>query len=60
MSPYDDKQMLTFVVDLDLLNEIDDFRYDNRFPTRAGAIRWLLDWAVKKAPAPTKKRRAKK
>ena len=60
MSPYEDKQMLTFVVDLELLNEIDDFRYDNRFPTRAGAIRWLLEWAVRKAPAPARKRRGGK
>ena len=51
------KQMLTFVIDNDLLNRIDDFRYENRFPTRAGAIRWLLEWALKKAPSPGKKRR---
>ena len=60
MSPHDGKQMLTFVVDLDLLNEIDDYRYDNRFPTRAGAIRWLLQWAVNKAPPPARKRRGTK
>jgi hypothetical protein len=49
--------MLTFVIGTDLLNRIDDFRYENRFPTRAGAIRWLLEWAVKKAPSPGKTRR---
>jgi hypothetical protein len=49
--------MLTFVIGTDLLTRIDDFRYDNRFPTRAGAIRWLLEWALKKAPSPEKKRR---
>lgn len=46
-----DKQMLTFLVEIDLLDRIDDFRYDNRFPTRAGAIRWLLVWALKRAPS---------
>jgi hypothetical protein len=46
------KQMLTFFIDVDLLDRIDDFRFDNRFPTRAGAIRWLLEWALKKAPPP--------
>jgi hypothetical protein len=44
--------MLTFFIDVDLLDRIDDFRFANRFPTRAGAIRWLLEWALKKAPAP--------
>lgn len=51
MEPSKDKQMLTFVVEVDLLTRIDDFRYDNRFPTRAGAIRWLLEWALRRAPA---------
>ena len=46
------RQMLTFFIDTELLNRIDDFRFDNRFPTRAGAIRWLLEWALKKAPPP--------
>jgi hypothetical protein len=46
------KQMLTFFIDIDLLDRIDDFRFANRFPTRAGAIRWLLEWALKKAPSP--------
>lgn len=57
MTPTDDKQMLTFVIDLDLLGRIDDFRYDNRFPTRAGAIRWLLEWALKRSPEPARGRR---
>jgi hypothetical protein len=43
--------MLTFFIDVELLDRIDDFRFDNRFPTRAGAIRWLLEWALKRAPA---------
>lgn len=51
MGPPRDKQMLTFVIDVDLLTRIDDFRYDNRFPTRAGAIRWLLEWALKRSPS---------
>jgi hypothetical protein len=57
MSPSTDRQLLTFVIDLDLLDRIDDFRFDNRFPTRAGAIRWLLEWSLKKSPKPAKKRR---
>lgn len=50
MSPPSDKPMLTFVIDRELLSRVDDFRFDNRFPTRAGAIRWLLQWALRKAP----------
>jgi len=46
------RQMLTFFIDTELLDRIDDFRFDNRFPTRAGAIRWLLEWALRKAPPP--------
>jgi hypothetical protein len=43
--------MLTFLIEMELLNRIDDFRYDNRFPTRAGAIRWLLEWALGRSPS---------
>jgi len=50
--------MLTFVIDIDLLNRVDDFRYENRFPTRAGAIRWLLEWALKQTPPAEKHRRS--
>ena len=46
-----DKQMLTFLIEMELLHRIDDFRYDNRFPTRAGAIRWLLAWALGRSPS---------
>jgi len=59
MSPPSEKPMLTFVIDIDLLNRVDDFRYDNRFPTRAGAIRWLLEWALKQTPPSDKHRRSK-
>jgi hypothetical protein len=34
----------------DLLKRIDDFRFDNRFESRSEAIRWLLDFALKKKP----------
>lgn len=49
-----DKPMLNFVIDQDLLDRIDEFRFDNRFPTRAAAIKWLLDWALKQNPNPSK------
>ena len=45
------KNLLNFIVDDSLLKRIDDFRFKNRFPTRAGAIKWLLDWALKQKPS---------
>ncbi len=51
--------MLTFVIERELLDRVDDFRFDNRFPTRAGAIRWLLEWALKRAPSPGANRRSR-
>ena len=42
-----EKQYLNFIADGGLLTRLDDFRYANRFPTRAAAIKWLLDAALK-------------
>jgi len=45
-------KLLNFVVPEELLKRIDDFRFQWRFPTRAAAIKWLLDWAIRQAPEP--------
>lgn len=45
-----ENHLLNFVVGPDLLKRIDDFRYEQRFPTRAAAIKWLLDWALLQKP----------
>jgi len=47
-----DRQLLNFIVEKDLLNRLDDFRFQNRFATRAGAIKWLLDWALEQGAKP--------
>jgi hypothetical protein len=47
-----DRQLLNFIVEKELLNRIDDFRFQNRFATRAGAIKWLLSWALEQDPHP--------
>jgi hypothetical protein len=52
MAPSSDKPYLNFIVEPDLLKRLDDFRYKNRFPTRAAAIKWLLDWALDQKPKP--------
>lgn len=47
-----DKPLLNFVIAPDLLKRLDDFRFKHRFPSRAAAIKWLLDWALKQKPEP--------
>jgi hypothetical protein len=47
-----EKPLLNFVIDPELLKRVDDFRYKQRFPTRAAAIKWLLDWALDQKPTP--------
>jgi len=34
----------------EMINAVDDFRFENRFHSRAEAIRWLIEWALKKNP----------
>ena len=48
----DTKPILNFVIDPDLLSRIDGFWHDNRFPTRAEAVRWLIQAALDKKLAP--------
>lgn len=50
--PQSDKPYLNFIVEPELLKKVDDFRYKHRFPTRAAAIKWLLDAALKAKLAP--------
>jgi len=52
--PASDKPYLNFVVEPQLLKRVDDFRFKNRFPTRAAAIKWLLSWALDQKPTPEK------
>jgi hypothetical protein len=46
-----DKSLLNFLVEVDLLKRIDDFRFKHRFESRAAAIKWLLAWALNQKPA---------
>ena len=46
------KPLLNFVIEPELLERVDDFRYKHRFESRAAAIKWLLDWALKQKPTP--------
>jgi metal-responsive CopG/Arc/MetJ family transcriptional regulator len=41
------KPILTFAADKELLERINDFRFDNRIETRSEAIRMLVEKALK-------------
>lgn len=43
-----DKPKIIFVADKDLLERLDDFRFENRINSRSEAIRRLLEEALKK------------
>jgi hypothetical protein len=47
-----EKPLLNFVIEPSLLKRIDDFRFKHRFPTRAAAIKFLLNWALEQKPVP--------
>jgi hypothetical protein len=49
-----EKPFLHFIVDSALLKRIDEFRFKNRFESRAAAIKWLLAWALDRKPAVAK------
>ena len=49
-----DKPKILMVLDKDLLEKIEDFRYNNRIPTRSEAIRQLLEKALKDYKSPSK------
>lgn len=49
-----DKPFLHFVIDETLLNRLDDFRFKHRFESRAAAIKWLLEAALKAGLRPEK------
>jgi hypothetical protein len=47
-----DKPILNFTIDPALLKRLDDFWHRHRFPNRAAAVKWLLDYALKQKPEP--------
>jgi Arc/MetJ-type ribon-helix-helix transcriptional regulator len=42
---------LTLKVEPEMLDSLDDFRFDRRYPNRASAVRELLGWALKNYPS---------
>jgi len=41
---------LNLKIDTQTLDDIDNFRFKNRFPSRTEAIRWLIEFALKQKP----------
>jgi len=50
-----EKPKIIFVAEDDLLERLDDYRYENRIPTRSEAIRRLLAESLKKYEKKAKK-----
>ncbi len=46
------KPILNFIVDRALLRKLDDFRFTHRFSTRAAAVKWLIEYALRAGPKP--------
>ena len=48
------KPLVTLVMEPALIERIDDFRFAQRFPSRAATIKWLLTWALDQQLAMTR------
>jgi hypothetical protein len=48
-----DKQMVTTLMDPELLARVDDFRFAERFKSRASAMKFLMDAALRAGLKPT-------
>lgn len=43
-------QMVHLTIPQELRERLDDFRFAQRFESRAAAIKWLLEWALSQEP----------
>lgn len=48
-----DTQMITTNMERELLARVDDFRFGKRFKSRAAAMKYLMDFALKANPEPS-------
>jgi metal-responsive CopG/Arc/MetJ family transcriptional regulator len=46
-----EKPILNFVIEEELLNKIDDYRFKKRFPSRAAAVKNLIEIGLKQEEA---------
>jgi len=52
-----EKPHIVFVADDELLERIEDFRFDNRISSRSEAIRILVEAGLRAKPKPPKKKK---
>ncbi len=43
-------KLVNVLMEPDMIERLDDFRFEKRFPSRAAAIKWLLTWALDQDP----------
>lgn len=53
LMPADKKPLVNILMEPEFLARIDDFRFTHRFKSRAAAMKYLIDWALVRAPEPT-------
>jgi metal-responsive CopG/Arc/MetJ family transcriptional regulator len=54
MPPKRPLQQVLLRLEKNVLEKVDDFRFDHRFESRTEAIRWLLEFALSQNPKPKK------
>lgn len=47
------KPLLHIVMDQELIDRIDDFRFANRFPSRAATVKWLIEQSLASGARPS-------
>lgn len=45
-------KLVNVLMEPELVERLDDYRFEKRFPSRAAAIKWLLTWALDQQPQP--------
>ena len=53
------KTLLNFLIEEDLLARLDEWRFENRFPSRAAALIWMIQTILERKITPKKPTTAK-
>jgi Arc/MetJ-type ribon-helix-helix transcriptional regulator len=56
----DKNKMINIAIPESLLERVEDFRFEQRFKTRAEAIRYLMEWALDRNPQKPNKKEVQK
>src|SRR5215204_1192708 len=54
MARHNTRPLVNLLMDPEEIDQIDEFRYDNRFPSRAAAIKYLIFTRLEQQPTPTR------